>query len=286
VIPSSLPEVLGDRIAGGDTVDATGRHAEELAVARRAARAAGELLLERFRTGLRAEFKGRKDVVTEADRESEALVRRLVTAAFPDDVVVGEESEHPPEATVSGRRRWYVDPLDGTTNFVKGLSRWAVSVAFCDTDDRFGAAAIVRPCEGEEIWARRGGGAFLGPLEGGDPRRLDRGDDPEPGDGLSFIGPLHLGRDVVPRIAGQSLSIRVTGSTVSDLADVACGRGELHIGSRQGRWDIAAGALIVAESGGEVTDLAGAPLDGPGDNIVAATPRVHAATLALLRASG
>lgn len=280
VIPSSSPEALQATEASWDA------YAAELAVARRAVRAAGELLAERFRTGMRAEYKGRKDLVTAADRESETLVRRIITEAFPDDVVVGEEDEHPPEEAVSGRRRWYVDPLDGTTNFVKGLSRWAVSVAFCDADDRFGAAAIGRPCEGEELTARRSGGAFLHTVGDTEPgRRLDRRDDPEPGEGLTFLGPMHVRRDLVPQLAGQSLSVRVTGSTVSDLADVATGRGELHIGSRQGRWDIAAGTLIIAESGGAVTDLSGKPLAGPADNIVAATPRVHAATLALLRAS-
>lgn len=249
----------------------------ELDVAVSAARAAGALLHDRFRTGIGVSFKGRRDIVTDADLDSEELVRRMITDAFPGDVVVGEEGEQPGEDEVGGRRRWYVDPLDGTTNYVKGRPRWAVSVAFCDADDRLAAAAIVRPCEGEEYTARRGHGAWM------NGSRVYRDDDPAYEDALALVGPLADGDDAVRAIARQSLSIRITGSTVSDLADLATGRGDLHLGRRQGRWDLGAGILLLREAGLTVTDLAGTPIDGPDDSIVAAPPTVHARTIALLR---
>lgn len=252
-------------------------HPEELTVARRAVRVAGDLLLGHFRTGIVAEYKGRKDIVTAADRSSEQLIRRLIAEAFPDDLVVGEEGDQQPEHVVAGRRRWYVDPLDGTTNFVKGQPRWAVSIAFCDADDSFRACAIQRPFQHEEYTAVRGAGAWCN----GTP--LQRADDPDVADALVVLGPMADRRAAIGEIARQSLSIRVTGSTVSDLTDVAGGRADLHVGWRQGRWDLGAGTLLAREAGLIVTDMAGVTLNGPADNVVAGPPKVHAAALEVLR---
>ena len=277
---SSLPEAAAaapSSFSGASSPAPEGAYAEELQVARRAARAAGDLLLGHFRAGITPEFKGRKDVVTVADRNSELLVRRMIADVCPDDVVVGEEGEQPPEHVVAGCRRWYVDPLDGTTNFVKGQPRWAVSVAFCDVDDAFGACAVRRPFHAEEYTAVRGRGAWR------DGRRLLRHDDPAVDDALVLLGPMADRGDAIGPIARQSLSIRVTGSTVSDLTDVAGGWADLHVGCRQGRWDLAAGTLVANEAGLVVTDMAGATLRGPGDNVVAGPAMVHAATLEVLQ---
>lgn len=240
-------------------------------------RAAGDLLLGHFRAGITPEFKGRKDIVTVADRTSEQLIRRMIADAFPGDIVVGEEGEQQPEQLVAGRRRWYVDPLDGTTNFVKGQPRWAVSIGFCDADDAFGACAIRRPFQDEEYTAVRDGGAWR------DGRRLLRQDDPAVADALVLLGPMGDRGDAIGPIARQSLSIRVTGSTVSDLTDVAGGRADLHIGCQQGRWDLGAGTLLAREAGLTVTDMAGDTLRGPGDNVVVGPAKVHAATLRVLQ---
>lgn len=274
-LPVSPPAAVSAALSPADGT--AGAHADELQVARRAVRAAGDMLLGHFRAGIAPEYKGRKDLVTVADRSSEQLIRRMIAEAFPDDVVVGEEGEQQPEQSVTGRRRWYVDPLDGTTNFVKGQPRWAVSIAFCDTDDAFGACAILRPFQHEEYTAVRAGGAWR------DGRRLLRQDDPEVVDALVLLGPMADRGDAIGPIARQSLSIRVTGSTVSDLTDVAGGRADLHIGCRQGRWDLAAGTLLAVESGLVVTDMTGVTLRGPGDNVVAGPAKVHAAALEVLQ---
>lgn len=248
----------------------------DLAVA--AAEAAGAHVLGYFRTGVETEWKGPGDTVTVADRESERLVRDLIAEAFPGDVVVGEEGEQPPEEELAGRRRWYVDPLDGTTNFTKGQSRFAVSVACADASGRLVAAAIRRPIESETLTATHGGGAFL------DGARLEVEDVP-PGEAMVLLGPLSGIVQVVPSIGRTTLVLRITGSTVSDLADVSCGRAELYLGTDQGRWDVAAGTLLAREAGAVTTDLAGTALSGVAPGVLVGTPRAHAAVAGAVRAA-
>ncbi len=248
----------------------------EIEVAVAAARAAGALLREHFARGVAPEHKGPGDLVTVADREAEALVRAHLRDAFGDDLVVGEEGPPLEEADVAGRRRWYVDPLDGTTNFVKGQPRWAVAVGFCDAGDRMAASAVCVPLAGETFAAVRGEGATR---DGAPIAAADVG----PQDALALFGPLTGITAAVGAIAPRVLSVRVTGSTVADLVDLACGRGDLYLGTGQGRWDLAAGTLIAAEAGAVVTDLAGRPVTGPAVEVFAAAPRVHAALLPPLR---
>jgi len=254
----------------------------ELTVARAAALEVGALLRAHFAAGVATEWKGRGDTVTVADREAEAIVRRHLAAAFGDDVVVGEEGAFVPEADVRGRRRWYVDPLDGTTNFIKGQPRWATSIGFVGADDRTAAAVVHLPLTGATFAAGLGRGATL------DGAPLLAPTDVPAAEGLALLGPLDGVAEAVPAVGGATLSVRVTGSTVTDLADVACGRADLYLGTRQGRWDLAAGLLLVTEAGGVATDLDGAPLDGPREEPVVAVAggaRVHATVLPLVRAA-
>jgi len=262
----------------------------ELDVALAAVTDAGALLRRHFTAGVTAEWKGagegeaggrgsRRDPVTVADREAEALVRAHLADAYgPGELVVGEEGEPLAEAAVAGRRRWYVDPLDGTTNFLKGQPRWAVAVAFCDADDRMAAAAVQVPMAGETFSAARGAGATR---DGAPIRAAEVGVD----EALALFGPLTGITQAVGVIAPRVLSVRVTGSTVADLADVACARADLFLGTGQGRWDLAAGVLLASEAGAVATDLAGGPLLGPATEGLVAAPRVHAALLPPLRAA-
>lgn len=248
----------------------------ELEVALAAVADVGALLRRHFAAGVTTEWKGRGDVVTAADREAEALVRDHVRDAFGGDLVVGEEGPPLPEAAVAGRRRWYVDPLDGTTNFVKGQPRWAVAVAFCAADDRTAAAAVHVPMTGDTFAAIRGEGATL---DGRPIAAADVG----PGEALALFGPLTGITPAIGVIAPRVLSVRVTGSTVVDLVDLACGRADLYLGTHQGRWDLAAATLVATEAGAVATDLAGHPVDGPATEAFAAVARVHAALLGPLR---
>ena len=247
----------------------------ELEVALAVSKECADLLCRHFERGVHTEYKGRGDIVTAADRETEDLVRRRLAEAFADDVVVGEEGAQPGESEVRGRRRWYVDPLDGTTNFTKGRDRWASSLAFVDADDEAGVGVIVRPLAAETLAAVRGGGVF----RDGEPFLRDT--DVATSGSLAILGPLGTGNlsGAIGPIARATLGIRVTGSTVADLADLVAGRADLYLGAGQGRWDLAAGTLLVAEAGLVVTDPGGAPFRAGGTAVFAGVPAAHAELL-------
>ncbi len=242
----------------------------ELSAAVRAADAAAAVLLAHHRTGVLAEWKGVGDPVTVADREAEQVIRSQLSTAFPDDLVVGEEGDEMLEARVAGRRRWYVDPLDGTANFLKGRRRWAVSIAFCGDDDEMAAAVVYAPVAGERFTAARGLGAAL------DGTPLRAADTTDLAEALFCAGP-NAGSFVhgdVGRLWRAMMTGRITGSTALDLCDVACGRADVALGAAQGRWDTAAGGLIAAEAGASVTDGSGRRVPGPSEDLVAAAPGI------------
>lgn len=249
-----------------------------------AAHAAGQVLLRHFSAGVTPRWKAERDPVTDADEEAQQAVRRQLLAAFPDDLVVGEEGPSMPEAQVQGRRRWYVDPLDGTTNFLRRRRRWATSVALCDPDDRMVAAAVHIPCWNETYTARVDRGAYRGhePLRASTVDRTDQV--------LLALGAVGVDqpapRAAVGRLAGRVLSVRVTGSTVCDLCDLAGGRADAFWANAAGRWDLAAGALIASEAGARVTDLSGRRVEGPAEVMLGAAPAVHDELLALVRGDG
>lgn len=268
--PSWSPEVRGSTTDG----------AHELEVARRAVVAAGELLQDHFRRGVRADWKGDRDPVTEADLAAEALIREHLAVAFGDDVVVGEEGADVAEERVRGRRRWYVDPLDGTANFLKRRPRWASSIGFCDADDRLTAAAVATPTTGEVFTATRGGGAWCNDLP------VRAADTTDPVEAMTAVGVLDVDLPLDDPVAlicvcRGTLSLRVTGSTVSDLCDVAAGRLDGFWSAGAKRWDLAAGILLCREAGATVTESDGSAIADPGSSVLAAAPSVHPALLRL-----
>jgi fructose-1,6-bisphosphatase/inositol monophosphatase family enzyme len=133
----------------------------ELQVSRRAVEAAGESLLS-WEELPEEEWKGRIDPVSAADREAEQAAISVLRDAFPDDLIVGEEGAHLAEHEVSSRRRWYLDPLDGTTNFLRDRPHWCVSLALVDSTDEAVCAAVLAPPTGDLFLAVRGGGATRG----------------------------------------------------------------------------------------------------------------------------
>jgi myo-inositol-1(or 4)-monophosphatase len=244
---------------------------EELeALAERVARAAGALLLEhaaRAPEAVRSKSSA-TDMVSAADRESEALITRLLLEARPDDGLVGEEG-----ASRSGSTglRWVVDPLDGTTNFLYRVPQWSVSIA-CEDDDGAVAACVHDPSRGETFTARRGGGARVDgrPIAVGDEHELARA---LIGTGFAYQAAIRQ-RQVAQlgRVIGQVRDIRRAGSAALDLAWVACGRLDGFYETDIRHWDYAGGALLVAEAGGRF-EVAPGPVDG--------IPQVVAANRAL-----
>jgi myo-inositol-1(or 4)-monophosphatase len=246
-----------------------------------AARAGGAVLRERFRRdAVQVETKGVHDFVTEADRLSEAAVVACIQARFPHHAVMTEESA---PATAAADHRWIIDPLDGTTNFIHGVATFGVSVAL---EDRRGlvAGAIYDPVHEELFHSRRGGGARLN----GEPIRCSPTADPHQAliaTGFPFreLGRVERYLEAFEAFIRTTAGLRRAGSACLDLAHTACGRydGFWEIGLS--RWDIAAGALIVQEAGGRVTDVLGGDRYLDSGDLVAAGAGLHATLLAVTR---
>lgn len=246
-----------------------------------AARAAGHLLREHFREPRRITYKGGPtNLVTEMDARAEAQIVERLQRAFPDDAVLAEERGAAPGG--SGRR-WLIDPLDGTTNYAHGLPIFAVSIALEETG-RVTLGVAFDPTRDELYVAERGAGATLNgtPLAVSDTPTLD--------ESLLVTGfpyDIRLGRDTnLPEYAAfavRSRAVRRLGSAVLDLAYVAAGRFDGYWELRLGAWDVAAGALLVEEAGGRVTDLVGGPLDLDTPRVVASNGLIHHEILGVLK---
>ncbi|MBN2491608.1 MAG: inositol monophosphatase [Planctomycetes bacterium] len=248
-----------------------------LKFARELALAAGGILMRHHEALAPAEIgrKGPIDMVTVADRESEALVAARLRARFPDHVIVAEESAalagpFPPEVP-----RWYVDPLDGTTNYVRGFPFFAVSIA-CWRGDEPLVGVVHAPYLEETFTAARGAGAYLGG------RRLRVTCTAALEEALLATG-FHYDRRTLAannvrnfnNLILEVRGIRRTGSAAMDLAYVAAGRLDGFWEPHLNAWDVAAGILLVQEAGGRVTDFAGGRDFLEGRSIVAAGPALH-----------
>ena len=217
-----------------------------------------------------------EDIVTHADRESEALIRSLLAEARPNDGFLGEEGGA--DAGSSGLS-WVVDPIDGTVNFLYGIPHYAVSIAVVEGDPdpaswRALAAAVVNPAIGEVFTATAGGGAFLGTAA--DPRGAGGGPLPVPRRHRFLLQRREAagaGRDRGASSSGEVRDIRRMGTASLDLCSVACGRLNAYYERGLKPWDHAAGALVAREAGAAVQGLRGEP----------ATAGVHAGRRAVRR---
>ena len=226
------------------------------------AREAGALLREFYRRGVATEYKGDVDLVTEADRTSEKLIRDRLTAAFPGHGIYGEEGTR---EQLESEFRWYVDPLDGTTNFahgfpvfcvVLGLERRAAGLK-PEEDGVMTAGVIYDPLRDEMFMAERGRGAWLNGLA------IHVSKTATLQESLTATGfPSHK-RHVSPNVhfyqefTLRSHGVRRAGSAALDLAYVACGRVDGFWEFRLNPWDTSAGVLLVEEAGGRVTRMDG-----------------------------
>jgi myo-inositol-1(or 4)-monophosphatase len=229
----------------------------DLELAERAARAAGEVLMSyygRAPEGLESKTSA-TDPVSDADREAERVIRELLTTERPDDGLVGEEGSR-----VDGNedRRWIVDPLDGTVNFLYGLRAWGVSIALEDSDG-LAVGVVFNPVSGECFAAERGKGATMSgrPIHVTDCRSLDRA---MVATGFSYESEHRAEQakllvQLLPRIR----DLRRAGAAALDLAYVATGRVDAYYERGLKRWDEAAGLLLVREAGGVTADLEGEP---------------------------
>ena len=251
--------------------------AELVALARRLAVEAGLLVREGRRGGLHTVTTktSATDMVTEFDRQSEALIVAGLLAARPDDAIIGEEgADHVGTSGV----QWLIDPIDGTTNYLYDLPGYAVSIAARDADGLV-AGVVHVPAMGETFHAGRGGGAFLDdqPIRCSDGTVLATS---LVGTGFSYDPGLRVRQTTsLVQVIGQIRDIRRLGSAAVDLCHVACGRVDAYFERGLAPWDLAAGELIAAEAGAVVSGFRGGPA---GVDVVAAPPGLHPALITLL----
>jgi len=238
---------------------------------REIARDAGLAAAEYFRTfeTLAVEKKGHQDLVSEADKNVELLVRAAITDAFPDDAIVGEE--HAPVQGSSGYT-WVIDPIDGTANFVRGIPGWTVVLA-CVKDGRTRIGIIHDPVHDEMHHAVRGGGAFT------NDRSIACASDARMTDGAVGVGFSNRtgARGVVRLVEGLTneggLFYRNASGAIS-LAYVAAGRLLGYSEEHMNAWDCLAGQLLIAEAGGMVEDQDADAMISDGGRVVAGAPGV------------
>ncbi|NND17732.1 MAG: inositol monophosphatase [Silicimonas sp.] len=222
----------------------------------KAARKAARSLVKDFREveNLQVSSKGAGDFVSRADIAAEAIVRETLMEARPNYGWVGEESE--PVAGKDPTRRWIVDPLDGTSNFLHGLPHWAVSIAL-EHKGEIVAGVVYDPAKDELFAAEKGQGAWLndGRLRVSDRSRMI--------ESVFATGIMGGGRGALPetlqqiaRIAPLSAGVRRWGAAALDLAYVAAGRFDGYWDHDLNAWDLAAGLLLVREAGGLAEGIA------------------------------
>ncbi len=254
------------------------------AVACAAANAGGRAALARFhdRERLAVEAKSDESPVTIADREAEAACQATIVAAYPDDAWLGEESGGRGETGAVGTRRWIVDPIDGTRNFVRGVPLWATLVA-CEevgpAGTRVVASAVAIPALDELYDAVLGGGARLD----GAPIRVSPV--------ATLAGALwcfearhfwrKAGLDALFDHLGDHTQLQRGLADAYGHMLVASGRAEVVVEPSLAVWDVAATSLVVSEAGGRFSDLDGAP-SIRSNNAVVSNGRVHDETLALI----
>ncbi len=243
------------------------------------AREAGALLLQHFDRGLKIEYKGDADLVTAADRASEALIRERVGKQFPAHDILGEEQGLNDRGN---EYRWYVDPLDGTTNFAHGYPVFCVSLALehrsGDSGTRI-AAVVYDPTRDELFSAEKGKGAQLN----GKPIHVSKIAHLKeclvstgfPSHKRHQNPNIHFYHQITLRTHG----VRRAGSAALDLCDVACGRFDGFWEFNLNPWDTAAGVLIVEEAGGRVTRFDGSSFQLDSRETLASNSLVHDALL-------
>jgi myo-inositol-1(or 4)-monophosphatase len=240
------------------------------------AREAGALLADYFEQRVRVELKGEFDIVTEADRASERLIVARLRERFPTHAVVAEEGFG--HDASGAEYRWYVDPLDGTTNFAHGFPMFNATLAL-EHHGELIAGAIFDPLHNEMFSAERGAGAYLNGV------RITVSKTPVLDSSLLATGfPSRRRHQNVNvhffyQMAMMTHGVRRAGSAALDLAYVACGRLDGFWEFGLSPWDMAAGVLIVREAGGSTSDMYGEPVDLRGPTMLADNGHIHAEIL-------
>tara|TARA_Y100000588_G_scaffold325949_2_gene360065 strand:- start:930 stop:1733 length:804 start_codon:yes stop_codon:yes gene_type:complete len=245
-----------------------------LNIAVRAARNAAKVILRASEdlSRVEAQQKGSNDIVTNVDKEAESIIRETILKAYPEHSIVGEEL-----GVTEGKDtdyQWIIDPLDGTTNFIKGIPHYAISIAL-KVKGRLDQAVIYDPVRSELFTASRGQGAQLNSTR----LRVAKNNEIAGtvlATGFPFKQKHHIDAytEAFKALFVHTADIRRAGSAALDMAYVAAGRidGFFEIGLKP--WDTAAGELLIKEAGGMITDFAGGTNYTKSGNIVCGSPKL------------
>ncbi len=253
-----------------------------LYVAVRAARRAGDLIARSFdeRESISVKKKSDRDFVTDVDQKAESIIIQEIRRHYPDHGIVAEESER---VNAGAAVQWYIDPLDGTTNFIHGYPHFAVSVSAWKSGKPL-LGVIHDPIRNETFEAQSGNGAFL------NRRRLRVSSETAVEDAVFASGLPSYRReqiDVFQRRMDQCMraanAYRRGGSAALDLAYVASGRLDVYWEAALCPWDIAAGIVLVQEAGGMVTGLEGQSIDLEAGDVLATNGQLHRPFLELVK---
>jgi myo-inositol-1(or 4)-monophosphatase len=235
------------------------------------ARESGALLAKLFTQPMEITYKRRSDLVTAADRRSEAMIVERLQRHFPEHGIVAEEGGG---HSAPSEYCWYVDPLDGTTNFAHGFPMFCVTLGLARRGEVI-AGVVYDPTRDDLYTAERGGGAYL------NGRRLQVSRTEKLSECLVATGfpPFATNHDLnikfYFRFTELSHGIRRCGSAALDLCSVAAGRFDGFWELKLNPWDKAAGSLLVTEAGGHMSDIQGQPFDLLGDDVFASNGLIH-----------
>ena len=245
-----------------------------LATAIEAVTKAGEIQMAFIESGFKISKKGAIDLVTEADVAVETMFRNMIAERFPDHTILAEEFGQD-QNTRNASHCWVFDPIDGTNNYAHGLPIFCSSLAL-EIDGRGMIGAVYDPTRRELFVAERGGGAFLNgePIHTSEAATLV--------ESMLVTGFPYDVHKRIPEIVGlfgefvgRARAVRRLGSAALDLCYVAAGRMDGFWEQDLKPWDIAAGALIVEEAGGRITDFAGGPFASRRHQVIATNGKIH-----------
>ena len=246
----------------------------------KAAFEAGKLLMEKFETGIRVEFKGKYDLVTEADRQAEALIVKLIRERYPDHDFLAEEGVY---TETGSDYRWIIDPLDGTTNYAHGFPWFAVSIAL-EVKGRLELGVVYNPYVADCYVAERGCGAFL------NERRLQVSTIDTLERSLLATGFAYDHKkckannyDYFKQFQKEAQACRRPGAASLDLASVAAGRFDGFWELKLKPLDLAAGILLIEEAGGLVSNFDGLPMTLESQECMASNRLIHGEMQAILQ---
>lgn len=234
---------------------------------------------------LQVSRKGPADFVSTADLRAEKILREELGRARPEYAFLMEESGHTaaPAPGADTPRRWIVDPLDGTTNFLHGLPHFAISIALEERGEII-AGVVYDPIKEEMFWAEKGAGAYL------NDRRIRVSGRATLAAALVGTGAPFLGHGEAPQflaelnaVMGATAGVRRWGAAALDLAYVAAGRFDAYWERDLSPWDTAAGIALVREAGGYVSEVNGKPFHLDSPSIMAGNDTLHPAIVKLLR---